>query len=249
MTDEPPDKIGPRAQFADATRERLKNRFVTEWLRVHPHDGDDIAAEEARIFLCCLEDIAATFPLQRKYVEIEPQQRRRERMEALANALDNLIEVVGGMDDAALGFAVYRGLGEMAAEQKIEHPEWRAIQDQWAGNRGLWPARVMKDAKPQFAAFALGVRRAIPALEMPAHAKRSPEESLAVFIEDQLGGMRLPCTTSDTGLAGLAFLETLALADGDAALNATAKNWLQKAVKSKASWRQFVGNISARNPS
>jgi hypothetical protein len=260
-SDDPPKRV----RFDADTRESLAQGFISECKKAHPNGSQDGVATEAKIFVGCLERFASTIPLERQLLEqVEPQQRRRERVKALANALDGVIDIAVGMDDASLSFAIFRGIEELIAE----HPEesvlriqsgWtedrglrpeesvlRRIQAGWTGDRGLRPARDLKNAKSEFAAFVHGVRKAVEELEMPSHARRSAEEHLAAWIEDYLGRIGLPFTTTDTGFSGSAFMATMALVDGAGALDKTAKNVLRKAANSEESWKNFAAIIHSR---
>ncbi|MDP2826701.1 MAG: hypothetical protein Q8O52_28935 [Sulfuritalea sp.] len=239
-----------KERFTTETRERLTACFARECLKAHPTADKAQISDEANQFIGCLERFAASIPQLRKLSSFEINQRRQERLEALANALDRVIDVAAEMDDATLGFAMYRGLGNATAG--ADDREGNLLQElhvDWSGDKGLWRAHDLKNLKPQMAAFALGVRRAVPDLVVPDSAREKPEEMLATLIEEQLGRMGMSCAATDTGLAGTAFLETMALTDGSQALTKTAKNWLAKAAKSKRSWRQFIATINARDSS
>lgn len=219
-------------KFDNDTRDTLISRYAEELLKAHP-DAFDPRSEGA-IFAGVLEgyaDYARRFIVAEKP---EKQQRRRERVEAFANAIDRLLDAAAAMDDPALGYALWRGLQEYDPNQA----EGRE------GVTSIFAAfEIQRFEIPELAKFALGVRKAIADLP-PIDTWRSSPEIIAKWIEDCLGRAGIPCSMSDTGLAAQALSSVLELAGAPAD---SCKYWLQKAMKSPDSWANVSARVQGKN--
>lgn len=230
-----------RPKFDSNTREELRGLFVSALRKTHPKCRDEDADREAMVFVGCLEGISEYPGLVRQISAQEAEQRRKERVEAFANALDKLIDAGLGMDDTALGYAIWRGMSEVLKADDFDDED-RSHHERLKGFPSTLEAyEIQHDYAKRLRDFALGVRKAIK--EMPSLDKESFEEKTAIFIEDYLGRVRIPFSTSDTGLAGKAFLAVMELA-GKQMDRAT--YWLGKASKSERSWKRFIERIKER---
>lgn len=207
------------------------------------------------------------------------EQRRKEKLEAFANATDNFLDAFLGVDDLAIGHALFSGLSEIAplyehtAEGPISIAFANLLETALAnGSYGPFYRVIMKgrqDADPngelglhrpmterlnnihvQFLAydmqnfyvqhlraFTLGIRKSLK--NMPAMDKDgySFEFQTARFIEDYLARRQIDVTTSDTGLAGSAFIAIMELAGHKAP---RAGYWIKKAKEHPESWTSFI---------
>ncbi|MEW6414747.1 MAG: hypothetical protein AB1482_05775 [Pseudomonadota bacterium] len=226
-------------RFDDRTRNELMALFEKEYKTVWQQCRDDDAAREAGIFVACLEGLTR-YSLQSKP---ENEQRRKERVEAFANALDKLIDAGFAMDDPALGYAIWRGMSEVLKASNFDDED-RTHHDQMKG----WPSiseayEIQNNYATHLKDFALGVRHAIKELPDLDKGSCSFEAQTARFIEDYLGRAGIQFSTSDTGLAGKAFLAVMELAGTQ---KGRATYWLGKATKSEDSWKHFLERINQR---
>ncbi|MCC6611169.1 MAG: hypothetical protein IT515_16045 [Burkholderiales bacterium] len=215
--------------FDDRTRRELESSFRDSLLKARPDFDPEGAEEEAEIFVGGLERIAG---LEEFRGEREPQQRRRENLEAFANALDRAIEAGLRMDDHSLGYALERGLDEIKAREGADSLRIQLI----AYDLKAFHAGDLRN-------FALGVRKAIrdlPALDPTTY---SSGEQTARWIEDYLARLGIPVSQTDTGLAGKAFHAVMELAGKP---QTTAKNWLRKTQKQPDSFVNFLRGLKAR---
>lgn len=228
-----------RPRFDDRTRNELMALFEKEYKNVWQQCRDDDAAREAWVFVACLEGLTK-YSLQPKP---ENEQRRKERVEAFANALDKLIDAGLAMDDPALGYVIWRGISEVlkandfAAEDRSNHEQmkgWTYISEAY---------EIQNNYATHLRDFALGVRQAIKELPELDKGSYSFEAQTARFIEDYLGRTGIQFSTSDTGLAGKAFLAVMELAGTQ---KGRATYWLGKATKSEDSWKRFLERINQR---
>ncbi|MEQ6331030.1 hypothetical protein VLF92_22245 [Pseudomonas chengduensis] len=100
-----------RKEFPEVTRQDLLQKFITAWGEVHPSGLPEAAEYEGDVFLGCLESIASTLT---QGGEATSEQRRKEKLRAVVNATDNLLDAVSKVDDLALGGALFSGLQEVA---------------------------------------------------------------------------------------------------------------------------------------
>lgn len=104
-----------RKEFPEVTCQDLRQKFITAFSDACPSVVYEVAEEEADIFLGCLQGLAATLTLGG---EATSEQRRKERLRAVVNATDNLLDAVSKVDDLALGGALFCGLQEVAGEME-----------------------------------------------------------------------------------------------------------------------------------
>lgn len=219
-------------RFDGRTRNELMALFEKEY------KGGD-AAIEAGIFVACLEGLTR-YSLQPKP---ENEQRRKERVEAFANALDKLIDAGLAMDDPALGYAIWRGMSEVLKASNFDDED-RTHHDQTKGWSAISEAyEIQNNYAIHLRDFALGIRQAIKELPELDKGSYSFEAQTARFIEDYLGRTGIQFSTSDTGLAGKAFLAVMELAGTQ---KGRATYWLGKATKNEGSWKHFLERINQR---
>lgn len=191
-----------RLRFDDITRNRLSALLRDALLKGGCFHPDEIEFELG-VMLGIMENYARAIP---KYQELEPesQQRRRERIESLAAHIDGAIEQLIKLDDAALGFAAWKGFEEVSNADGLPNifPDcFATIQEAY-----LWRKKNVH----AMTAFSLGVRKA--AVELPQHSmntsgKDSPwyllptELSTAMAIERLFLENTIKFTVSNSGLA------------------------------------------------
>ena len=240
-------------------------------IAAHPSVCRDHAGDEADIFVGCLEELAATLTVGAGAVS---EQRRKEKLKAFVNAAESLLDAMSGVDDLALGNALFCGLQEVAClcpedgpmtvafaglletglATGVYAPSYRAIMSgrEMAGLADT-TARVVNslnsyhmqclsyDLQKLYAkhlgAFALGLRKSLDSVPPMDKGSYSPPHQVATWLEDYLGRLQIEVTTSDTGLAGSAFIATLDLAG---ITPPSAGYWLRKAKADPESWAAFV---------
>lgn len=211
----------------------LREKFASELLKVKPNFAPTVVKMECDIFVGHLEGLAALLPLYKPY---EKHQRRRERVEAFANALDRLIDAAQGMDDASLGFSIWKGMTEMAQGPRFSDDDRTSVKSREGQSASEYAFILKTEYRDDLQQFALGVRKAIN--ELPElDGKYTAPKQLAKSIEDILERHRIPFTTSDTGLAGTAFL---AVMDLMGATQSSAKYRLKVAAENPDSWHNFM---------
>lgn len=221
-------------RFDDLTRNLIMNKYIDERIKVLPdpqkwidHGGH---LREAESFVSCLERMAAI-----PYSPLENQKKRKEKIEAFSNALFDLIEYGLKADDSSIAYVIGCGLTEAYAQSECSDLDRSEVA--WF-NSGCIQEMVydlQHKYKPMLSAFELGVRKSIK--DLPALDKSYiNEHKTAAWIEDYLGRMNIPFSTSDTGLAGTAFLATMELMGNDVQ---RAQYWLKKA-KDGDSWVSFI---------
>jgi len=225
-------------KFDATTRSALSQKFITALMEGNPGftDFDGSADREGDLFVRCLEGIAENSQYS---VTRETQKRRRERVEAVANALDALIDYIGAVDDAALGYALWNGLNKASENEAIFSNADRSDVQMMEGMPSVLLAYRLQQGREAEAlrSFADGVRGSIKTL--PPLDKRQHDfiDQLAKFIEDYLARRNIQVTTSDTGLAGSALIATVELAE----LHAPRAGYRMKmANDSPDSWKNFV---------
>lgn len=235
MEDAKEEGVRPEKRFDKATRVKLEKRFADEYKKSNSADTE-ASLHEAGVFVECLEGFAEPFP------EMQQQDRRREQLEAFANALDRLVDAALALDDPALGYAVHSGMEELVSCGEYSDDDRAAVKGA-AGFPAICMAYdVQHFYKNDISRFCLGVRRAVKTL--PSLDKNySDEFQTAKFIEDYLGRRGIQFTTSDTGLAGESFLATMALCGKE---KTRAGYWLKKAVDHEDSWKNFTDRLTQR---
>lgn len=227
-------------KFTDTTRQRLMVKYRAAYQEAHP-DGLRDADAAAEVFVSCLERMACGTARQP-----DKEKRRKERVEAFANALDRLIDAALAMDDPALGFAIWHGLLQTAKD--ASNPDSARDTAEVEAIAGYQSILIAYDLQTKHASdfqrFALGVRLAIK--ELPPLDKNlySFEEQTARWIEDDLGRCEIKFTTSDTGLAGESFLAVMELSG---VMINRASYWLEKAAQNSESWLNFMERMRATN--
>ena len=229
------DKVN-EPRFSSEIRNLLASNFSDAYLKANPNATKSAGDYEAEIYVRGLEGLVEV-TAEAKPRTPEKEQRRKERIEAFANALDRLIDTALDMDDPALGFAIWRGLAE--AVKHDTSLDIGATPEEVEKMKGLKSTLLAYELQTMHARdlqqFALGVRRAIK--ELPPKEEPSFSEMTAKWIEDYLGRIEIPFSTSDTGLAGASFLAVMELA-GIPMDRAT--YWLGKAAKNPDSWQHFI---------
>lgn len=227
-------------KFTDTTRRRLMKKYRAAYLEARP-DGLRDADDDGEVFVSCLEKMAGDTARQP-----DKEKRRKERVEAFANALDRLVDAALAMDDPALGFAIWRGLLQTAKDaSNPDSARDTAEVEAIAGYQSILNAYELQTQHANlFKTFAMGARLAIK--ELPPLDKKpySFEEQTAGFIEDYLGRREIRFTTSDTGLAGESFLAVMELAEVPIE---RASYWLGKAAQNPESWLNFMERMKAAN--
>lgn len=227
----------PKPRFSRAVSASLMGKFKKAYASSNPDSSSDDASSEAECFVSCLEGLACEWP------EMETSKRRKERLEALANALDTVADVALKMDDPVLGYAIHCGLAAMVKRSDYDDAD-RAEVARLAGFESIFLAyRLQHEMRTDIEAFCYGVRASIASLP-PLDKRYSTEFMAAKFIEDFLGRRGIQVTTTDTGLAGAAFLETVKLSGRD---TARAGYWINLAINDEDSWASFTKRLSARD--
>lgn len=223
-------------RFDDATRKLLEQKFVAKYQAADKSVSDDGAERSADEFVECLQGFARAWPAW------SSQKRRREQVEALANALDAVADAAFRMDDPALGYALYKGLLGMVGGPQFSADD-RGFVESLAGYESIFTAyRIQHEHRADIERFCLGVRSAIK--QLPGMDKRyCTEFQAAKFIEDYLARRGIGVTTSDTGLAGSAFMATMALAGLDVQ---RAGYWIKLARDDGDSWGSFMKRLQDR---
>lgn len=228
-------------RFTDATRKLIMNRYIDERIKVvsDPQNWINFGLHirEAELFVRGLESKAKF-----KWRPLEQNKRRREKIETVARALVKLIDAVQAADDSSLSYAVGCGLTEVYALGNYsdrDREEVASFIKKYRFQEMIYD--LQHRYKQELAAFALGVSKS--SYEIPALDKNHTNEfKTAVWIEEFLERRDVPFTTSDTGLAGLAFLETMQLMNIQIE---RAQYWLQKA-KDGDSWKKYIEGARAR---
>lgn len=194
-------RLDHNLRFTDETRKKIIDRFVEELLEAN--DGFRDPQDEAVIFVRCLEGMAE-IPLSAP----GKQKQRKERLEAFANALDRLLDTTFKADETSIAYAIWRGLQEVCSLPEFSDEDCTEL----AKHEGMpiiaAAHRLQHHHKSALSAFALGVRKSIPDLP-PLDKCYSDELQTAKWIEEHLGRLNIPFSTSDTGLAGMSFLATM----------------------------------------
>lgn len=225
-------------KFTDTTRQRLMTKYRAAYLEARP-DGLRDVDDDAEVFVNCLERMAEDTARQP-----DKEKRRKERVEAFANALDRLVDTALAMDDPALGFTIWRGLLQTAKDAaNPDSARDTAEVEAIAGYQSILNAYALQTQHANlFKTFAMGARLAIK--ELPPLDKKSFEEQTAGWIEDYLGRREIKFTTSDTGLAGESFLAVMELAEVPID---RASYWLGKAAQNPESWLNVIERMRAAN--
>lgn len=225
-------------EFPGTTRRRLIVKYRAAYLEARP-DGLRDADDDAEVYVSCLEKMAGDTVRQP-----DKEKRRKERVEAFANALDRLVDAALAMDDPALGFVIWRGLLQTAKDAtNPDSARDTAEVEAIAGYQSILNAYELQTQHANiFKTFAMGARLAIK--ELPPLDKKPFEEQTAKWIEDWLGRREIRFTTSDTGLAGESFLAVMELAGVPID---RASYWLGKAAQNPESWLNFMERIRAAN--
>jgi hypothetical protein len=221
-------------QLSEATKKAITASFIKELKRANPDFYDP--ESEAEIFIGCLEFIA-----NNPYSKSDPQKKRREKIEAFANAVDRLIDAGLAADESSLGYAVWRGFTEAYSLSGCSESDRQVV----ARYEGMPSTSLIYDLqhrhKEMFSAFALGVRKAIG--DLPSLDKEySDEQKTAEWIEEYLGRHKIKFSTSDTGLAGQSFLATMDLMGKNIK---RAGYWL-KIAKNGDSWVKFIERMRTK---
>lgn len=145
--------IPARLQFDHFLRKKLQNEFAEKFQKAHPDYRLQDVDLEAGVFIGTLEGYATGIP---GFQRISPpeQKRRREKVRALAVALENLHKAIQAVDSAALGFATYRGFEEVEAKSIGVNPLRPGM------DAVLSAASVRVEILQELAAFSSGVRMA-----------------------------------------------------------------------------------------
>ncbi len=226
-----------RTCFDETTRSRLVAAFVDACRTKSNCDGDD-AKDCAEVFVASLAGFA-DYPCN----DPEKQEQRREKVEALANRLDKLAETIFEIDDAALGYAIYSGMKEVADSDDCTDEDRAAVEAIGGWLFTMKAYELQRLHRADISRFCLGVRKAIKTLPSLDKNFYADEFQVAKFIEDYLGRLGIPCSTSDTGLAGQCFLATMALCGKE---KGRAGYWLKKAVDHEDSWNNFAKRMAQK---
>lgn len=225
--------MSTRPRFKKETATILRNKFVAELRKARPELYEPTILDEADIFLGVLEDFANVQPLSKPK---EKQQRRRERLEYFANCLDKLVDAGLAMDDPALGYAMWRGMMEAAKLPEYSDADRANLKSAEGMRSTLLAYELQTIHKEELTAFTLGVRKAIADLPELDDFYYDQTRQLAYWLEDWLCRSGIAFSTSDTGLAGTAYLATVDLMGLPAN---SAKYKLAQAVSSPNSWTNF----------
>ena len=221
-------RIDHKLRFTDETRKKIIDRFAEELLKANERYRDP--RDEAEIFVLCLEGMAET-----SLSTSGKQKQRKERLEAFANALDRLLDASFKADDTSIAYAIWRGLQEVCSLPEFSDDDCTEL----AKHEGMpiiaAAHRLQHHHKSALSAFALGVRKSIPDLP-PLDKCHTDELQTAKWIEEHLGRLNIPFSTSDTGLAGMSFLATMDLMGKDIQ---RAQYWLRQA-RDGDSWVKFI---------
>lgn len=226
-----------RKRFDDVTRSELVAAFVEAYRAKGNCDMDD-AENCAEVFVASLGWFA-DYPCK----DPEKQEQRREKVEAFANRLDRLIEAAFALDDPALGYTLHSGLTELVSRGDFDDEDRASVEAVGGWRAVLGAYDIQHRYRADISRFCLGVRKAIKALPPLDKNFYVDEFQVAKFIEDYLGRLGIPCTTSDTGLAGRCFLATMALCGKE---KSRAGYWLKKAVDHEDSWSNFVKRMAQK---
>lgn len=164
-----------RLRFDSETRSRLYKRLYDALQakgRLVGHDDIDF---EVEVMIGCMEGYAELLPMYDKW-KPETQQRRKERINAMANHLDGIIEQIKALDSPALGYCLSKGFGEIAKVKDLSNPyesSFHAILD----------AEEIQENNfiEGMTAFALGVRKA--AKTLPQHSGNTSGKDCDIFTQ------------------------------------------------------------------
>jgi hypothetical protein len=231
-----------RLEFDEHTRVRLHAAFRKEYLRsrarISTADFRNRADSEAKVFVRCLERLAQA---RHVYENVQDQKKRRELTEAFANSLDRCIDSALNMDDPSLGYALWRGFEEMVKHPDFSDDDRQAVASSKGYQAAMYAYELQHFYRSHLARFVSGVRCAIR--ELPPLDISSFEKSTARWIEKYLEGQWIPFSTSDTGLAGEAFLAVMQLAG---AKDTGAKYRLSEAAKDQNSYKAWITSMRSR---
>lgn len=185
------DCIPARLQFDTRLRKTLLKEFVDKFQKAHQDYLPQDVELEARIFIGTLERYAAGIP---EFQSASPpeQKRRREKVRAVAVAMENLHKAIQEVDSAALGFAAWRGLEEVEAKNigvNPLHPGMSAVYS---------AASLRTEVLPVLAAFSSGVR--IASKDLPLYDFNFMLRT-ALAVERTFFENGIPFTVSDSGFA------------------------------------------------
>ncbi|BCO32882.1 hypothetical protein TspCOW1_29850 [Thiohalobacter sp. COW1] len=213
----------------DQEREQLINKFSEHCIK--SGFSNSATEDEANIFIRSLEGLSEFSNLSR-----EKHQRRRERVEAIANSLDVLVEQIKLIDDPALGYALWKGAHEVIGEKIRDLEGMPAIREAYD---------IQTNHADALARFALGVRKAaksLPELDKNAY---SQEFQVAKWLEDYLGRRNMFSTT-ETGLAGNAYSYCMRVMGKQPK---SVSYWLRQAKQHPDSWNSLKEQIQGREKS
>ncbi len=185
------DYIPAPLRLDDVLRRKLREEFAEKFRKANPDCCLQQDEHEAEIFVRTLEGYAAGIP-EFKRTHPPEQKRRREKVRALAVAMENLHKAIEGVDSAALGFALWRGMEEVEANNigvNPLHPGMHAV---------FSAASLRAEILPELAAFSCGVRAA--ADELPIYDFNFMLRT-ALAVEGTFFQSGIPFTISDSGFA------------------------------------------------
>jgi len=221
-----------RVRFPELIRQQIGESFRREWEKAHkgrPMDGVDARFVEN---LEWYAEHQANAPWEARTGGLDSQ-AEREKLEAVANALDSLTAAL----EKAPEFGCWMLLIGELARRGYSAPLALALLPPPLPVR--WPLQEEK-AMPSIADLAAAFRSGLDnGAGRSRKGKRYFEEFLADRIVRTLETAGIKASTSSTGLAGLAFESTCELA-GKGSIRAS--HWLRGAI---GSWKQSADDRAA----
>lgn len=221
-----------QVRFPELIRQQIRESFRREWVKAHsgrPMEGADT---------CFVENLEwyaedhANVPWEAFTGGLDSQ-AEREKLEAVANALDNLAVALGKAPEFGCWMLL---IGELA-RRGYSTPLTLALFPPPLPVR--WPLQEEK-TMPSIADLAVAFRAGLNnGTGRSRKGRRYFEDFLADRIVRTLETAGIKASTSSTGLAGLAFESTCELA-GKGSIRAS--YWLRQAI---GSWRQSAKERAA----
>lgn len=230
-----------KSRLSDESTQDIRNSFIKE---LNKHSKGEIDAEtEADIFIRMLSNWAEYAVITHVNTRQE-QERRRELANSLSLAFSKVLDTAVQLDDAALGHLLASGFEQIAKDFTKE-----TIPPEMENNAFsflLLADQLRNQYFPQMKSFCAGMYVAVNTLPRISPDSSTPQFVIAASLEEYLGRLGIPTTTTETGLAGKSLHTVMAMAGIEIS---KAGYWLEKAKKSPNSWTAFADRLNKQGGS